>query len=104
MIQEALPLTFESYTASTFNSAIECSKRGPRSLSDVELVSMFRINTTIVVNCGGMWARDLARQNNIGVPLHACEHYYLVTEPIPNLPSDLPVLRSYCDGTYWKLL
>ena len=61
-----------------------------------------RINTTIVVNCGGMWARDLARQNNIGVPLHACEHYYLVTEPIPNLPSDLPVLRSYCDGTYWK--
>lgn len=61
-----------------------------------------RINTTIVVNCGGMWARDLARQNDIGVPLHACEHYYLVTEPIPNLPSDLPVLRSYCDGTYWK--
>jgi 4-methylaminobutanoate oxidase (formaldehyde-forming) len=55
-----------------------------------------------VVNCGGMWARDLGRQNGVGVPLHACEHYYLVTEPIPDLPSDLPVLRSYCDGTYWK--
>lgn len=55
-----------------------------------------------VVNCGGMWARDLGRQNRVGVPLHACEHYYLVTEPIPDLPSDLPVLRSYCDGTYWK--
>ena len=55
-----------------------------------------------VVNCGGMWARELGRQNGVGVPLYACEHYYLVTEPIPDLPSDLPVLRSYCDGTYWK--
>ena len=60
------------------------------------------ITADVVVNCGGMWARDLGRQNNISVPLHACEHYYLVTEPIPDLPSDLPVLRSYCDGTYWK--
>jgi 4-methylaminobutanoate oxidase (formaldehyde-forming) len=55
-----------------------------------------------VVNCAGMWARDLGRQNGVGVPLHACEHYYLVTEAVENLPSDLPVLRSYCDGTYFK--
>ena len=60
------------------------------------------IDTDIVVNCGGMWARELGRQNKVGVPIHACEHYYLVTEPIPDLPADLPVLRSYCDGTYWK--
>ncbi len=60
------------------------------------------ISADFVVNCGGMWARDLGRQNDVGVPLHACEHYYLVTEAIPDLPSDLPVLRSYCDGTYWK--
>lgn len=61
-----------------------------------------RITADVVVNCGGMWARELGRQNGVGVPLHACEHYYLVTEPIAGLPSDLPVLRSYCDGTYWK--
>jgi len=60
------------------------------------------ITADVVVNCGGMWARALGQQNGVGVPLHACEHYYLVTEPIPDLPSDLPVLRSYCDGTYWK--
>lgn len=47
MIQETLALTFESYSASTFNSAAECSKRGPRELSDVELVSMlFRLDLT----------------------------------------------------------
>ena len=60
------------------------------------------ISADVVVNCGGMWARELGKKNGVGVPLHACEHYYLVTEPIPDLPSDLPVLRSYCDGTYWK--
>jgi len=60
------------------------------------------ISTDIVVNCAGMWARELGQKNGVGVPLHACEHYYLVTEPIADLPSDLPVLRSYCDGTYWK--
>ena len=60
------------------------------------------IRTGVVVNCGGMWARELGQRNGVGVPLHACEHYYLVTEAIPDLPSDLPVLRSYCDGTYWK--
>jgi heterotetrameric sarcosine oxidase gamma subunit len=60
------------------------------------------ITADFVVNCGGMWAREIGQKNGVGVPLHACEHYYLVTEPIPNLPNDLPVLRSYCDGTYWK--
>ena len=60
------------------------------------------IAADVVVNCGGMWARELGRQNGVGVPLHACEHYYLVTEAIDDLPRDLPVLRSYCDGTYWK--
>ncbi len=60
------------------------------------------ITADVVVNAAGMWARELGRQNGVGVPLHACEHYYLVTEAIDNLPSDLPVLRSYCDGTYFK--
>jgi glycine cleavage system aminomethyltransferase T len=44
----------------------------------------------------------LGQQHGVGVPLHACEHYYLVTESIDELPRDLPVLRSYCDGTYFK--
>lgn len=60
------------------------------------------IAADFVVNSAGMWARELGRQSGVGVPLHACEHYYLVTEPIADLPADLPVLRSYCDGTYWK--
>ena len=40
MIQQSLVLNFESYKASAFTSAGECSKRGASKLSDVELISM----------------------------------------------------------------
>ena len=55
-----------------------------------------------VVNCGGMWGRELGRKARVNVPLHAAEHFYLVTEPIANLPRDLPVLRSTDICTYFK--
>lgn len=59
------------------------------------------IETDIVVNCAGMWARDLAEQNGVAVPLHACEHFYLITEPIPGL-ARLPVLRVPDECAYYK--
>ncbi len=59
------------------------------------------IEAEIVVNCAGMWARDLASRNGVAVPLHACEHFYLVTEPIPGL-SRLPVLRVPDECAYYK--
>jgi glycine/D-amino acid oxidase-like deaminating enzyme len=39
------------------------------------------IQADVIVNCGGMWGRDLASQNGVTLPLHACEHFYLITEP-----------------------
>ena len=54
-----------------------------------------------VVNCGGMWGRDLAAQNGVTLPLHACEHFYIVTEAIPGL-SQLPVLRVPDECAYYK--
>lgn len=59
------------------------------------------IETDIVVNCAGMWARELASRNGVAVPLHACEHFYLVTEPIPGL-TRLPVLRVPDECAYYK--
>ena len=52
------------------------------------------IATSIVVNCAGMWARQVGMMCNVEVPLHAAEHFYVVTEPIEGLPADLPVLRD----------
>ncbi|WP_294931110.1 FAD-dependent oxidoreductase [uncultured Paracoccus sp.] len=54
-----------------------------------------------VVNCGGMWGRDLAAQNGVTLPLHACEHFYIVTENIPGL-AQLPVLRVPDECAYYK--
>lgn len=59
------------------------------------------IDTDIVVNCAGMWARELGAQNGVTIPLHACEHFYLVTEPIAGL-SRLPVLRVPDECAYYK--
>jgi glycine cleavage system T protein len=54
-----------------------------------------------VVNCGGMWGRELAAQNGVTLPLHACEHFYIVTEGIPGL-ARLPVLRVPEECAYYK--
>lgn len=60
-----------------------------------------RIETDIVINCGGMWGRDLAAQSGVTLPLHACEHFYLITEPVEGL-SSLPVLRVPDECAYYK--
>jgi glycine cleavage system T protein len=59
------------------------------------------IATDVVVNCGGMWGRDLAAQSGVTLPLHACEHFYLITEPVPGL-GHLPVLRVPDECAYYK--
>jgi 4-methylaminobutanoate oxidase (formaldehyde-forming) len=59
------------------------------------------IETDIVVNCAGMWAREFGLQNGVTIPSHACEHFYLITEPIPGL-SRLPVLRVPDECAYYK--
>ncbi len=33
------------------------------------------------MNCAGMWARELGALAGVAVPLHASEHFYIVTEP-----------------------
>ncbi|NIR83736.1 MAG: FAD-dependent oxidoreductase, partial [Gammaproteobacteria bacterium] len=40
------------------------------------------VKVDYVVNCGGMWARDIGRMAGVNVPLHAAEHFYVVTEPL----------------------
>ena len=59
------------------------------------------ITSKIVINCGGMWARELAEKSGVVIPLHACEHFYIVTEPIEQL-GQLPVLRVPDECSYYK--
>jgi len=48
----------------------------------------------VVVNCAGMWGREVGRMAGVSVPLHAAEHFYIVTEPMAGVTRDLPVLRD----------
>ena len=60
------------------------------------------IKAEVVVNCGGMWAREIGLMCGVNVPLHACEHFYVLTEQISGLPPDLPVLRDQDGCAYYK--
>jgi heterotetrameric sarcosine oxidase gamma subunit len=60
------------------------------------------IRAPVVVNCGGMWARDIGGWVDATVPLHAAEHFYLVTEPLAGLTPGLPVLRDADACSYFK--
>jgi glycine cleavage system T protein len=59
------------------------------------------IAADVVINCGGMWGRDLAEDSGVTLPLHACEHFYLITEPVAGL-GHLPVLRVPDECAYYK--
>ena len=60
------------------------------------------IKADIVVNCGGMWARELGKKAGSRVPLHAAEHYYMITESLEGMHSDLPVLRDMDNHAYYR--
>ncbi len=54
-----------------------------------------------VVNCAGMWGHEVGRMLHSNVPLHACEHFYIVTEAIAGL-TQMPVLRVPDECAYYK--
>jgi 4-methylaminobutanoate oxidase (formaldehyde-forming) len=56
------------------------------------------IEAEYVVNCAGMWARQISREVGVNIPLQAAEHYYLITERIKNISGDWPVLED--PGSY----
>ncbi len=55
-----------------------------------------------VVVATGMWSRELGKSIGVSIPLHACEHFYIVSEPIAALPRNMPVVRVPDECTYYK--
>ena len=55
----------------------------------------------MIVNCAGMWGHEVGRMAGVNVPLHACEHFYIVSEPIAGL-TQMPVLRVPDECAYYK--
>ena len=60
------------------------------------------ITCETIVNCAGMWGRAVGAMAGVDVPLHACEHFYVVTEPMDGAATTLPVLRDQDNYAYYK--
>jgi glycine cleavage system aminomethyltransferase T/glycine/D-amino acid oxidase-like deaminating enzyme len=60
------------------------------------------VECDVVVNCGGQWAAGLGAMAGVNVPLHSCEHFYVVTEAVEGTHADLPIMRDPDGWTYFK--
>lgn len=56
------------------------------------------------VNCGGLWGRQIGKKSNprVHVPLHATEHFYIVTKEVKGVDSKFPVVRDYDGLVYFR--
>jgi glycine cleavage system aminomethyltransferase T/glycine/D-amino acid oxidase-like deaminating enzyme len=96
----------------TMSLAKGARMRGVRILEGVPVTGVLRRGDTVtgvrtpagdidaeyVVNCAGMWARQLGEAAGVTIPLQAAEHYYLITAPIEGMDPTLPVLED--PGSY----
>ena len=60
------------------------------------------IECEYVVNCAGMWARQLGAKAGVNIPLQSAEHYYLITEKMPGLSASWPVLEDPASHGYFR--
>ncbi|MBI4403459.1 MAG: FAD-dependent oxidoreductase [Deltaproteobacteria bacterium] len=60
------------------------------------------IQCEYVVNCAGMWARQLGELSYVNIPNQAAEHYYLITDDIADLPKNMPILEDPSSYGYFR--
>lgn len=60
------------------------------------------IEAETVVLASGIWTRQLAATIGVNVPLQACEHFYIVTEPLEGVKRGMPTVRDPGGYTYFK--
>eukprot|EP00755_Sulcionema_specki_P005702 Sspe_Gene.33484::Locus_16350_Transcript_1_1_Confidence_1.000_Length_2773::g.33484::m.33484/K19191/mabO; 4-methylaminobutanoate oxidase (formaldehyde-forming) len=55
-----------------------------------------------VVLCAGLWSHQLGQLAGVNVPLHACEHFYIITEKMEGVDHNLPVMRDPDRWAYYR--
>lgn len=60
------------------------------------------IQAEYVVNCCGMWSREVGRMAGVNVPLQAAEHYYLITDELEGMHPDLPIVEDLDLYAYYR--
>jgi len=65
------------------------------------------INAEIVINAGGLWAREVGKLAGINLPVQPMEHHYLITEAIPEVEAmgkdkRLPIGTDFEGNIYFR--
>ena len=60
------------------------------------------VECEVVVNCTGMWARELAARSGLVVPNQAAEHYYLITDTIEGIDPNAPIFEDPASYGYYR--
>ena len=63
-------------------------------VTGVTLEDGHTIQANAVVNCAGMWARQLGEACGVNIPNQAAEHYYLLTDAMPEVDPSWPVIED----------
>jgi 4-methylaminobutanoate oxidase (formaldehyde-forming) len=79
-------------------TGVETHRRRVRAV----LTEAGRIETETVVNSAGMWARQFGALAGVRVPLQAAEHYYLLTDTVPGMDPNLPVIEDPDNYGYYR--
>lgn len=71
-----------------------------KKVTGVVLENGHTIQAEYVVNCAGMWARQFGEKCGVTIPNQAAEHYYLVTDSMPEVDPNWPVIEDPANYTY----
>ena len=61
-----------------------------------------QIECEYVVNCTGMWARELGERSGVVIPNQAAEHYYLITDTIEGIDPNAPIFEDPASYGYYR--
>lgn len=82
--------------------SVEDVTTGGGAVTGVRTSTGEEVEAEYVVNCAGMWARELGARNGLVIPNQAAEHYYLITDTIEGLDPNAPVFEDPASYGYYR--
>ena len=88
------------------NTVVKDTKQKKDGTWDV-ITNKGNINAEVVINAGGLWAREVGQMAGINLPVQPMEHHYLITETIPEIEAmgegkRLPVGTDFEGNIYFR--
>ena len=88
------------------NTLVTDTQQKPDGSWDV-ITDKGNVNAEIIINAGGLWAREVGQLAGINLPVQPMEHHYLITESIPEIEAmgnekRLPIGTDFEGNIYFR--